>query len=315
MQTRTSFKSMKIAVIGAGNWGENLVRNLNELGVLAAVAEASLGLCDGVSSDYPEVKVLDDYASLLNEEIDAVAIATPVPTHHAIAKEFLLAGKDVFVEKPMTFTVEEAEDLVKIAKENDRILMVGHLLLYQPAVQWLRDYLAEGSLGKLYSLHQRRAKLGRARAVENALWSLGVHDVAVLLHLVGEAPKKSTFIGHCGLQEGIEDDTYLHMEFSDGVLAHLHNSWLWPENQRGLTVVGEKGMIIYDEVQQTLTLHRKTIDADLNNIDGGEELLFKGDGQPLLLEMEHFIECIEKREVPRSGGQNGLDVIRVLSSC
>lgn len=305
---------MKIAVIGAGNWGKNLLRSLNELGVLVAVAEASSELRAGVVSDYPKVDVFDDYALLLDGDFDAVAIATPVLTHHAIAKEFLLAGKEVFVEKPMTFTVDEAEDLVKVAEENDRVLMVGHLLLYQPAVQWLRDYLSEGNLGRVYSLHQRRAKLGRARAVENALWSLGVHDVAVLLHLVGEAPKKSTFIGHCGLQEGIEDDTYLHLEFSDGVLAHLHNSWLWPENQRRLTVVAEKGMIIYDEVQQTLTLHRKTIDTDLNNVDDGEELLFKGDGQPLLLEMQHFIECIETRKTPRSSGQNGLDVIRVLSS-
>ena len=306
---------MKIAVIGAGNWGKNLVRNLNQLGVLAAVAEASPSLREGITEDYPDVELHEDFQTLLESDIDAVAIATPVPTHHAIAKAFLLAGKDVFVEKPMTFTVAEAEDLAKVASENERVLMVGHLLLYQPAVQWLRDYLAEGNLGKIYSLHQRRDKLGRARAVENALWSLGVHDVAVLLHLVGEAPKKTTFIGHCGLQEGIEDDTYLHMEFSEGVQAHLHNSWLWPENQRGLTVVGEKGMVIYDEVKQSLTLHRKTIDSDLNNVDDGEEVLFEGDGQPLLLEMEHLIECIQSRKSPRSDGQNGLDVIRVLASC
>ena len=136
--------------------------------------------------------------------------------------------------------------------------------------------------------------------MENALWSLGVHDVAVLLHLVGEAPKKTTFVGHCGLREEVEDDTYLHMEFSDGVLAHLHNSWLWPENQRGPTVVGEKGMIVYNEVEQTLTRHRNTIDANLNNVDDGEELLFKGDGQPLLLELQHFVECIKNRTTPRS---------------
>ena len=306
---------MKIAVIGAGNWGKNLVRNLSQLGVLSDVAEASQALRDGIAADYPGVTLHSDFNSLLDADVDAVAIATPVPTHHAIAKAFLLAGKDVFVEKPMTFTVEEAEDLIKVASENNRVLMVGHLLLYQPAVQWLRSYLTEGKLGKIYSLHQRRAKLGRARSVENALWSLGVHDVAVLLHLVGEAPQKTTFVGHCGLQESIEDDTYLHMEFSGGVLAHLHNSWLWPENQRGLTVVGERGMIIYNEVEQTLTLHRKTIDSDLNNVDEGEELLFKGDGQPLLLEMEHFLECLKTRATPRSDGQNGLDVIRVLASC
>lgn len=306
---------MKIAVIGAGNWGKNLVRNINQLGHLAAVAESSTALQDGIKEDYLGVEVYDGYESLLDTDLDAVVIATPVPTHHNIAKAFLLAGKDVFIEKPMTFTVAEAEELVKIADEKDRILMVGHLLLYQPAVQWLRDYLSEGKLGKVFSLHQRRAKLGRARAAENALWSLGVHDVAVLLHLVGEAPLQTIFTGHCGLQSGIEDDTYLHMEFSGEVKAHLHNSWLWPENQRGLNVIGEKGMIVYDEVQQTLTLHRKTIDADLNNVDEGEEVLFKGDGQPLLLEMEHFINCLKSRATPRSDGRNGLDVIRVLENC
>jgi len=306
---------MKIAVIGAGNWGKNLVRNLHQLGVLSDVIEASEALRESMATDYPDVPVHSDYKEFLETDIDAVAIATPVPTHHAIARAFLLAGKDVFVEKPMTFTVAEAEDLVKIAAEKDRVLMVGHLLLYQPAVAWLRQYLAAGKLGKIYSLHQRRAKHGRARAVENALWSLGVHDVAVLLHLVGEAPEKTTFIGHCGLQPEVEDDTYLHMEFSEGVQAHLHNSWLWPENQRGLTVVGERGMIVYDEVKQTLILHRKTIDSDLNNVDEGEEVLFEGDGQPLLLEMEHFLDCLRSRSTPRSDGQNGLDVIRVLASC
>ena len=142
----------------------------------------------------------------------------------------------------------------------------------------------------------------------------GVHDVAVLLHLVGAAPTSTTFSGHCGLQSEIEDDTYLHMDFPGGVKAHLHNSWLWPTNRRGLTVVGEKGMLVYDEVAQNVTLHRKTIDADLQNQDGGEEVVFEGSGQPLRLELEHFIDCIATRATPRSDGQNGLDVVRVLET-
>lgn len=305
---------MKIAVIGAGNWGINLVRNLRDLGALSHVAEAVPGLRNRVRGEADEVDLLDDYRPLLEADIDGVAIATPVPTHAAIAGEFLAAGKDVFVEKPMTFTVAEAEDLVASAEQHGRVLMVGHLLLYQPAIAWLKKYLDAGKLGRVFSFHQERMKLGRARAAENVLWSLGVHDVAVLLYLSGTPPVATTFSGHCGLQENIADDTYLHMEFPGEVKAHLHNSWLWPENRRRLTVVGEKGMLVYDEVAQNVILHRKSIDSDLQNQDLGEEVLFEGSGQPLRLEMEHFIECINTRETPRSDGSNGLDVVRVLES-
>ncbi|MFP6875010.1 MAG: Gfo/Idh/MocA family oxidoreductase [Verrucomicrobiales bacterium] len=305
---------MRIAVIGAGNWGINLVRNLRALGVLSHVAEAVADLRDRVQSAADDVELLDDYRPLLEADIDAVAIATPVPTHAVIAGEFLAAGKDVFVEKPMTLTTAEAEGLVARAEEGRRILMVGHLLLYQPAIDWLKEYLGAGELGKVYSFHQERMKFGRARAAENVLSSLGVHDVAVLLHLAGSAPVATSFSGHCGLQDGIDDDTYLHMEFTGGVKAHLHNSWLWPENRRRLTVVGEKGMLVYNELAQNVTLHRKTIDSDLQNQDGGEEVVFEGSGQALRLEMQHFIECVRTRATPRSDGKNGLDVLRVLDS-
>jgi predicted dehydrogenase len=305
---------MRIAVIGAGNWGINLVRNLRDLGVLSHVAEEVGSLRERVASEVQDVELLDDYTPLLEADIDAVAIATPVPTHAVIAGEFLAAGKDVFVEKPMTLTAVEAEKLVDQAEEGKRILMVGHLLLYQPAIHWLKEYLSAGELGKVYSFHQERMKLGRARAAENVLWSLGVHDVAVLLHLAGGAPLTSSCSGHCGLQDGIDDDTYLHMEFPGGVKAHLHNSWLWPENRRRLTVVGEKGMLVYNELAQNITLHHKTIDSSLQNQDEGEEVVFEGSGQPLRLEMEHFIECVKTRATPRSDGKNGLDVVRVLES-
>ncbi len=303
---------MKIAVIGAGNWGINLVRNLRDLGALSHVAEAVPALRERAAAEAPDAEIHEGYEPLLEAGVDAVAIATPVPTHHGVAKAFLEAGIDVFVEKPMTFSTAEAEDLVAAADRGGRVLMVGHLLLYQPAVHWLKEYLDAGELGRVYSMHQERSKLGRARAAENVLWSLGVHDVAVLLHLAGAAPTSSVFSGHCGLQPGIEDDTYLHMDFPGGTKAHLHNSWLWPENRRRLTVVGEKGMLVYDEVAQNVTLHHKTIDAELQNCDGGEEVVFEGSGQPLRLEMEHFIDCLETRATPRSDGQNGADVVRVL---
>ncbi len=293
---------MKIASIGAGSWGMNIVRNLNDLGVLAGVADPDEGLRERVHEAFPGQETFGDYRELIDADLEGVAVATPAPTHYEIAKTFLENGKDVFVEKPMTLTSADAEDLLATAESNGRVLMVGHLLLYQPAVRWLKDYLGGGAIGQVYSMHQERLKLGRARAVENVLWSLGVHDIAVLLYLAGHAPAAVRYSGHAGLREGIEDDTYLHMEFEGGMKAHLHNSWLWT------------GMLVYDEIAQSVTLHCKSIDEELRNQDEGEEIVFEGSGQPLRLEMEHFIECIRSRETPISGAQNGLEVIRVLES-
>jgi predicted dehydrogenase len=309
--------TIKIASIGAGAWGKNIVRTLHGLGNLAMVAEAADSLRASLLKDYPALEVVADYGDMLQrEEISAVTIATPAPTHHAIAKACLAAGKDVFVEKPMTMSSAEAQDLIDLAQAKGRVLMVGHLLLYKPAVEFIRDYLAEGQLGKVYSLHQERAKLGKARAVENALWSLGVHDVAALLYIVGTAPVEVQFSGHCGLQSSIDDDTYLHMTFASGTKAHLHNSWLWPEDRRALVVVGGRGMLVYDEKAEKVSLVRKTVDSALNNVDEGSEVLFEAPAnyQALTAEMAHFIHCVEKRQQPRSCGQNGLDVVRVLEA-
>jgi predicted dehydrogenase len=307
--------SPKIAAIGAGAWGKNIVKTLHELNCLVAVAEASDLLRNKLAVDYPSLEIISDYESLAaRPDIDAVTIATPAPTHHQIAQFFLERGKDVFVEKPMTMNTEEAEQLVAIAKKHQRILMVGHLLLYKPAVEFIRDYLSGGHLGKVFTLHQERAKLGKARSVENALWSLGVHDVAALLYMIGEAPTEVSFIGHAGLQAAVEEDTYLHMTFANGTKAHLHNSWLWPEDRRSLTVIGEKGMLVYDEKKETVALLRKTIDSQLNNVDLGSEVIFTApaDFQALRAELQHFQDCVTSRQEPRSNGQNGLDVVRVL---
>jgi predicted dehydrogenase len=192
--------------------------------------------------------------------------------------------------------------------------MVNHLLLYKPAVRFVRDYLAAGHLGRVFTFHQERMKLGKARAAENAMVSLGVHDVAALIHIAGESPVKVQFCGHGGLRADIEDDTYLHLTFADGRLAHLHNSWLWPEDRRGLTVIGERGMVVYDEKAETVTLVKKGIDDKLNNVDGGSELLFEDpkDSPPLTAVMRHFMDCIETRATPRSCGGNGLEVVRIL---
>lgn len=304
---------MKVAIVGAGAWGKNLVNTLNKLDALGPVAEASQSLRDKLAEVYPGIVLRADYTEVLHDpEVKAVAIATPAHTHHAIAKAMLEAGKDVFVEKPMTLVASESEDLVATAKKHDRILMVGHLLIYQPAIHKIKELIQAGAIGRVFTIHQQRSKLGRARNVENVLWSFGVHDVAVLLDLVGESPSDVQVSGHCGLQPKIEDDVYLHLTFPGGVKAHLHNSWLWPDVARWLVVVGSDGMLVYSETGQKVTLHKKKIDAALANVDQGEEVVFHGSSEPLILEMKHFMHCCETRDTPLSDGENGLEVVRVL---
>jgi predicted dehydrogenase len=302
----------KIAVIGAGNWGKNLVKNFYDIGALEYIVEMSPLIRERIKTEYPDVKVLDNYDMLFASEIDGVAIATPVSTHFEIARQFLEAGKDVFVEKPITMCVSETQKLVDLAVEKGAILMTGHLLLFQPAVEFLHDYIQQGKLGKILSLHLERKNLGTVRSVENVMWSLGVHDIAVMAYLLGSAPIKVDASGQCGLQKEIEDSVYLNLRFEGDVLAHLHNSWLWYEKRRGTTVIGEQGMLVYDELAQKVTLHKKTVSSDLKIQDEGEEVVFEGAAQPLRLELEHFVHCIETRETPRSGPANALAVIDVL---
>lgn len=304
---------MRIGVIGAGGWGKNLVRNFRDLGVLAGVADPVVANRDWAAAEAPAAELYEDHRGLLAAGFDAVAIATPAQTHFAVARDALAAGCDVFVEKPLTLDPAEAEVLVRQAETADRILMVGHLLLYQPAVSFVRDWLRAGKLGTVFTLHQRRSKLGKARAVENVLWSFGVHDVAVLLDLAGQTPVEVTASGHCGLQSGIEDDVYLHLRFADGCVAHLHNSWLWPKVERGLVVVGSEGMLEYDEIHQRVIHHRKRIDSALANVDGGQEVVFEGSAEPLRLELEHFVKCCRDRSRPVSDGASGHAVVEVLA--
>lgn len=303
---------VKVAVVGAGNWGKNLVKTFYELGSLAAVVDEDEGRLSKICKDYKGVCALSNFNDLWKLDNTAVAVATPAPTHYEIAKAALAMGKDVFVEKPFTLNVKEAEELVGLAKTLGCILMVGHLLLYQPAIRRIKDCITNNTLGHLYFLHQERLNLGRARRAENALWSLGVHDVAVFLDLVGTEPNEIEVVGQSVLQKDIEDDVYLHLTFQGGKRAHLHASWLWPEKRRRLTAVFERGMLVYDEISQTVTLHKKRINSKLENIDEGEEVVFKGASEPLKLELEHFIECCQSRQKPYSDGESAVGVIKIL---
>ncbi len=303
---------MKIGVMGAGHWGQNLINTLHSMSQLDMVFDLSQDAIDRIAPNILGVKTTTNVEDILESDIDAVVIATPVVTHYEIAMKALKAGKDVFVEKPITFNSRDAKELVAMADELGKVLMVGHLLLYQPAIQWTKEFLSSGKLGNVISMHQRRLNLGRARQNENAMWSLGVHDIAVLLYLNQSGIKNTVANGLSHLTEGVEDDVYLHIDFKDGARAHLHSSWLWPVKARDLTIIGSEGMLVYDELKQTVTLHKKRIDSNLNNVDNGEDVVFKGGEQPLRLELAHFIECCYERRKPHSDGVSAVEVIQVL---
>ncbi len=303
---------MKVGLIGVGGWGRNLARTLWELGALGGIAEVRAEVRKELRALYPGVPLYPEHRALLETDLLAVAIATPAATHFALAREALDAGKHVFVEKPLSLHRDEAEELADLADRAGRVLMVGHLLLYQPAVRWIEDFLRSGGVGEVWSLHQERLNLGTVRTVENALWSLGVHDVAVLLHLVGERPTTVKCVGQRASPSGVEDDAHLHLGFPREVQAHVHVSWLWPEKRRRLTVVGSEAMLVYDELAQEVTLHRKRIGEDLRPADEGTEVVFQGSAQPLRLEMEEFLSCVRDGKRPLSDGRRAVDVVAVL---
>ena len=303
----------QVVVVGAGNWGKNLVRNFHALGALAGVAETNPELRTKVEADYPELVTYSDYQQVLESDISAIILATPAPTHYKFAIAALEAGKDVFVEKPITLQTAEAKALAEYADKHSRILMVGHLLLYQPAIAWMRDYLATGKAGKVLHVATQRVKLGKVRREENVWWSFAPHDVSVVLDLLGNPPiEKAEATGQAILQPNIEDNIHVDLSFIDGQTAHLHCSWYWPLLQRSTTVITEEQMLVYDEIAQQVTVHHKRVDENLNNRDGGSQVMDFTASEPLRIECSHFLECLQTREKPHSDGWNGLAVVDIL---
>jgi predicted dehydrogenase len=302
-----------VIVVGAGNWGRNLVRNFSALEALAGVVEVNSDLRCKVEADYPDLLIYEDYQQALASPVSAIVLATPAPMHYEMAMAALQAGKDVFVEKPMTLRVDEARSLAKYADQNNRILMVGHLLLYQAAIDWMRNYLSSGQAGKVMHVATQRAKLGKVRREENVWWSFAPHDVSVVLDLLGNPPlEKVQAYGHAMLQPGIEDNVHVDLRFQGGQTAHLHTSWYWPLLQRSTTIVAEHQMLVYDEVAQQVTIHEKGVDEQLNNRDAGSRVVAVAESEPLNTECSHFLHCLQTREKPRSDGWNGVAVVEIL---
>ena len=303
---------MQVVAIGAGAWGKNIIRNLAELEVLAGLVEPNATRRAEFAARYPQARVHADWREALAGDYDAVAIATPTAVHYEVAEAALHAGKDVYVEKPITPTSAEARALNELAQRQDRILMVGHLLLYQPAVAWIREYVSGGAIGELFSIRHERLNLGRVRSAENVIWDIGVHDMAVMLYLVGEQPQRVRGTGHRMLHLPVEDEVHVHLEFANGVRGNLHTSWLWPDTNRRTIVRGARGMLVYDEVAQTVTHYHRWIDETLQNRDEGSEVVFRGDGQPLRLELQHFLDRVADRRPARSDGASAVAVIETL---
>jgi predicted dehydrogenase len=314
---------IRVGVVGLGYWGPNLARNF------AAIAGCELSwLCDAsqearerLAPSFPSARTTVDVNDLLSDaELDAVVLATPVPTHAALATRVAQAGKHCFVEKPLATTAADAEQAVAAAERAGRILMVGHLLEYHPAVDRLKELLDEGQLGGLYYVYGNRLNLGKLRAEENALWSLGAHDVSVVLRLIGEEPEECVAHGESYVREGVQDVVFCYLRFPSGVVAHLHLSWLDPHKERRLTVVGARRMATFDDMllDGKLTVYDKGFDEDAHT--WGEYIARSGESfspqisnaEPLRIECEHFVECIRTGTTPRSDGHSGLRVVRVL---
>jgi predicted dehydrogenase len=303
----------KVVVVGAGNWGQNLIKNFYSLEALAGVAEVDPALRSKVETNYPDLITYPDFAQVLASDIPAVVLATPAPSHYQLAMAAMVAGKDVFVEKPMTLRADEARQLAEYADQHDRILMVGHLLLYQPAIVWMRDYIAAGQLGKVQRAIAQRTKLGKVRSTENVWWSFAPHDVSVVLELLGRPELQNVVAtGTAILQPEIADDVHVELTFTDGKTAHIHASWYSPVNQRQTIVIGDRQMLVYDEIAQTVTIHDKSVDANLNQIDRGERIVEVAAAAPLQLECQHFLDCLTTRDRPKSDGWNGVAVVEVL---
>jgi len=312
--------------VGLGYWGPNLLRNFQALPTarVKMLCDLSTEALAHAGERYPDLLRTTEYADLLRDaEIGAVVVSSSATTHYRLAQAALEAGKHVFVEKPIALREDEAENLIRLADERDLVLMVGHLLLYHPAVTKLKELLDGGQLGDVYYLYSERRNLGKVRHDENAMWSLAPHDIAVALYLLGEMPAAVSAQGQAYLQPGIEDTVFFTLRFADGRLAHSHVSWLDPHKVRRLTVVGSRQMAVFDDVEpsEKLRIYDKGVDRMPEYASYGDALTLRfGDiyaphlemQEPLRLECQHFVDCVAHGRQPLSDGRNGLAVLRVL---
>jgi predicted dehydrogenase len=320
-----SDRPVQVAVVGLGYWGPNLARNFDRLpsASLRWICDASDASRARWTPQFPDSRVTADLDEVLADpELDAVAVATHVPSHADVAARVLAAGKHCFVEKPLAQSVAEAESVAEAAERAGRVLMVGHLLEYHPGVDKLKEIAGAGDLGDIHYIYSNRLNLGKLRADENALWSLGAHDVSVILRLAGEEPTEVYAHGESYMRQGVEDVVFCYLRFPSGLAAHLHLSWLDPHKERRFTVVGSRRMATFDdmELERKVTVYDKGFDQDFESY--GEYIARSGDiwsprisnEEPLRIECTHFVDCVREGTEPRSGPRSGVAVVRVLES-
>ena len=316
--TKTS--AVSVAVVGMGYWGKNLVRNFHDLGALRLICDGALERQTQIENLYPGVGFVTDYAAVLqNPAIAAVVLATPAVMHFEMAQAALLAGKDVYVEKPLALDVQEGQQLVDLAKANGRILMIGHILQYHPAVIKLQELIRKGVLGQIQYVYSNRLNIGKIRTEENILWSFAPHDISMILALLGELPREVACQGGSYLSQNVADVTVSQFVFPSGVRGHIFVNWLHPFKEQRLVVVGSKQMAVFDDTsEKKLVLYHHQVEWN-NRVPTA----IKAEGEAVPLEMQeplkaeclHFLDCVESRQTPRTDGAEGLRVLRVLDAC
>ena len=334
MNSETS--PLAIDVVGAGYWGPNLVRNFARVqnGRLAAVCDLDPKRLAQLKSVCPDAQAINSYDSLLaDDSIDAIVLATPARAHFEMARAALEAGKHVYVEKPLCLSSSHAARLLELSKQRERVLMVGHLLEYHPAVEFLLDMVQRDEIGELRYLYSQRLNLGQVRADENALWSLAPHDISVANLLLGGNPQSVTASGQAFLRPDVHDVVFLTISYPNNRLAHVHVSWLDPHKTRQITLVGSKQMAVFDDMAPAEKLRLYDKGFDWKNSDGSPSAGFSSDAEtalkvrfgavtiphlpttePLLLECQHFVDSINNGTTPRSDGLDGLQVVQVLEA-
>jgi predicted dehydrogenase len=301
---------IRIAQVGLGQWGKNLVRSFDQLAEFVWLCDVDDERRAQAAQSYPSAQVTSSFDDVLaDESVEAIVVATPVPTHYELARRALEAGKHVFVEKPPAMRGAEMEELCELAEERDRVLMPGHLLLYHPGVQKLKEIVDSGELGEVLYVYGNRQNLGTFRTNENALWSLGVHDLSVLLYLIEEEPSEVRAHGNAFLSRGVEDVVFCYLRFPSGKMAHMHLSWLDPHKIRRITVVGNERMAVFDDMERErkITVYdnwrTRTGDIYSPTVDATE---------PLRRECEHFLRLVVGEGAPHKAARDAIPVVRVL---
>jgi predicted dehydrogenase len=318
-------RPVRVGVVGLGYWGPNLARNFARVGELAWACDLSDENRAKYEPLYPGARFTADYDEMLADPtLEAVAIATSVPTHHALGLRAIEAGKHVFVEKPLATSARDAQELCEAADRRGVRLMAGHLLIFHPGLRTVTELVRSGALGELFYLYGNRQNLGKVRADENALWSLGAHDVAVILSIVGERPVEAWARGECYVRPGVEDVVFAYLKFPSGVVAHLHLSWLDPHKMRRLTVVGSEKMVVFDDMEtdRKVTVYDKGVTPPRTDTYGEYVAVRFGDitipriasDEPLRLECQEFCDAIAERRPPLVDGHQGLLVVEILEA-